>query len=1228
MTHAASHAPGGERYTVVRELGAGGMGIVYEAIEKASGARVALKVLQTVDPHTLFGFKNEFRSLAALVHPNLVSLYELVADEDRWFFTMELVDGVDFLTYVRDARDVEAAVAAVEPTFDSLVDEQKLRSTLTQLVEGVQALHANGVLHRDLKPPNVLVRGDGRVAVLDFGLAVALDEKLSTSERSSGTLMYMSPEQLGGDPLGPPSDWYAVGVMLYEALTGRAPFAGAPLAMFFAKAARSIPSPHDLVRGVPDDLSSLCMALLDPEPERRPTGEQVLARLAATVDTTVPRLDSGARHFRLFVGREDLLERLTAAWSTVQRGATATAFVHGRSGAGKSALLEQFLIDARQDESVVVFAGRCYEQESVPFKAVDTIVDALTRWLLHQEDLEGLLPPDIAVLARVFPVLERVERIADAPRDALTVPDPRELRRRAFGALRELLVRIGERVPLVVAIDDLQWGDVDSAELLASLLESPGAPRLLFIAAFRSEYRESSPCLRALTSGLTSPRHVFGVADDIEVEPLDESAATLLAGALLAQRSDAVAVRIASESGGNPFFIHELARYANEHPEWSTRADAEAFDLERVLWSRVERLPPPARAMLELVAIAGQPVRNPHWRDAIVGTTVDPQTFALLRFERLIRSTGSSADDEVETYHDRIRETVAARLDASRRGAHHRRLALSMESHGDADPETIAVHFAEGGERERAGAHYARAARGAERALAFDRAAKLYELSIQHLPDGDGGRRDLFAALGGALANAGRGQRAAQAYERAAELTSDLASRLDLQRRAASQYCTSGFIDQGRDLFAGVMRGVGLKPTESSPVILAQLIGRRAMLRLRGLRHETRREGEVPPALLRRLDTLWAVSTSLSNVEVVRVAALQSQALLLALKAGEPRRLALALAWEAVLNATSGTTAASRSEELLRVARDLLANDANPHSRGMMSLSAGWVAFLQARFPDALSLCDEAEPIFRDQCTGVWWELTTTRTMIAWALAHCGRTRELAERIGAWEPEGRARGDHFMVTNLLAFPMPFERIIAGDLAAADEHLREALALWPYRGFHIQHVSVLFTQAQLSLYRGDGVAACEAVSKRWPAMVRSLQSQNQQTRVMLRDVRARGALAAAASGIDRQHHLGRAERDARALAREHAPWAHAFAARIRAGVQLVRGDREGAVQSLRTAVPALEQAGMSLQVAAIRRRLGTLLSGGEGRDLVADGDATMRERSIPDPDAVTRMYAPS
>lgn len=1214
---------GNERFVLVRQLGVGGMGVVYEAIDRLSGARVALKTLPFADPHALFEFKREFRSLAALVHPNLVSLYELISADNRWFFTMELVNGDDFLSWVRGDRHIPADSASAPVALTTVVDEQRLRSALGQLATGVAALHARGMLHRDLKPPNVLVRQDGRVAILDFGIALVLTESTQT-DRHLGTLKYMSPEQLAGTPLTSASDWYAVGIILYEALTGRAPFAGAPARIFLAKSAGTFTPPSALVSGVPQDLDDLCVQLLGAEAALRPSGEEVVGRLISASVAPAGAFDTGRRPHRLFVGREAQLAALASALDATRAAACRTVFVHGLSGAGKSALIDRFLGEVRLDERVVLFSGRCDEQESVPFKAVDSVVDALTVWLRQRSaaELVRLLPADVAVLGRLFPVLERIGAIADAPRDGLAVRDPRELRQRAFRALRELLVRIGHMAPLLVVIDDLQWGDADSGELLAHILDGPTPPRMLFVAAYRSEYRETSRCLQVLASAQANRRD-GGAITTLALPPLDDTEAQTLSRELLASgANEAVIARVATESGGNPFFIHELARYVRVHPRWADSL-AGPFDLDRVLWSRIETLPAQAKELLEIIATAGKPIRNLHWRDASDRPAQDPHAMALLRYEHLVRSTGSAPTDEVETYHDRIRETVVARLMPAVRQRHHRRLALALAAHDDADQETVAVHFAEGGEPARAGAHYARAAELAERALAFDRAATLYERALELRPGEPSEHRRLLTSLGNALANAGRGRLAGQGFERAAALA-EPDDRLDLQRMAATQYAISGHIDEGRALFMRVLHGVGLSSPESSVVILAQLLGRRARLRLRGLHFVERAECDIPPKLLRRIDVLRAVSTALGAVEVVRVAGFQTQALLLALDAGEPRRLALALAWEAVLTATGGTRTATRSGDMLELARRLAERVESPHALGTMDFAAGWVAFLHGRFPDAIRACALAEPVFRDQCTGVWWELSTTRTMLAWARSHCGDHVELGANLRTWEPEARARGDHFLVTNLLAFPMPYERLVADDVVGAERCLEEALALWPYRGFHIQHVSVLFSRALLLLYRGDGARACAEVTSQWPAMVRSLQTQNQVTRVMLRDVRARGALAAAAAGIDRERHIARAARDLHAIARERGAWTAGYADRLRAGLALVRGDAGSAARALRTAVLALDGAGLVLQASVARRQLGMLVAGDDGRQLIADADTRMRTRGVVNITAMSRM----
>jgi eukaryotic-like serine/threonine-protein kinase len=208
------------------------MGIVYEANDRERRQRVALKLLQNFSPEALYLFKQEFRTLADVRHRNLVRLHELAVDGDEVFFTMELVLGTDFLSYVRskvvmpgrgssehstlhinhpDGRRDDAP-SRPEPTGPILApDLDRLRPTLRQLVESIQALHAAGKVHRDIKPSNVLVTNDGRGVLLGSSIG---GKRRATDRR---TVAYMAPEQAGGDALSTASDWYSVGVMLYEA---------------------------------------------------------------------------------------------------------------------------------------------------------------------------------------------------------------------------------------------------------------------------------------------------------------------------------------------------------------------------------------------------------------------------------------------------------------------------------------------------------------------------------------------------------------------------------------------------------------------------------------------------------------------------------------------------------------------------------------------------------------------------------------------------------------------------------------------------------------------------------------------------------------------------------------------------------------------------------------------------------------------------------------------------
>ena len=408
------------------------------------------------------------------------------------------------------------------------------------------------------------------------------------------------------------------------------------------------------------------------------------------------------------VGRARQLDRLEAAFADMCRGGTLALYIHGPSGIGKTALVRRFLEDRAGGGKVVILSGRCYEQESVPYKAFDSVADALGRYLkgLPLAEAQALLPRDIRSLVRVFPALREAEAVATAPRLTAEVPDPKELRRRAFGALRELLARLGDRRPLVLAIDDLQWGDADSAALLLELLRPPDAPRLLLVGCYRSEDTASSPLLRALLALLEGAAPGFD-RRELALGTLEPSDAEALARLLLGREDEAARAHasvISRESGGNPLFIAELVRYIQAETGLVDRVpEANEVVLDEVLWWRIGRLPEEARRLLEVVAVSGRPLG--HFEASRAAELGESERTAsnILRAGRLIRGVGPPGGDQIEAYHDRVREAVVARLRPDALTGHHRLLASVLEGSGRADPEVLAVHFQGAGEPLRAG---------------------------------------------------------------------------------------------------------------------------------------------------------------------------------------------------------------------------------------------------------------------------------------------------------------------------------------------------------------------------------------------------------------------------------------------------------------------------------------------------------------------------------------------
>ncbi|HVM98174.1 MAG TPA: serine/threonine-protein kinase, partial [Candidatus Acidoferrales bacterium] len=479
---------GTERFKPISLLGQGAMGIVYRARDLEMGIDVALKTLARQAPDDLYRLKQEFRVLAGIRHPNLVELYELEIAAGHCFLTMEVVEGRNFFDYVRDSS---------APPIWNTQTQARFVGALEQLLNGLNALHAADRLHRDVKPSNILVDDAGRVVILDFGLATALgfDGQRELSGMV-GTFAYMAPEQAWGNPLTSAADWYSVGIVLYETLTGRVPFTGAPTKVMRAKES-SLPSPPSTYdASIPKLVDDLVVSLLNPDPQKRAGSKEVaeqLQRLSSSFSTLRPQREAPRLDIP-FVGRNVELAKLEEACSSVHAGTAAIVHVYGPSGIGKTELIRRFLASVEESEQAVLLCGRCHPRESIPYKSVDTIVDALSRFLISIpiDQAVALTPRHVGSLARLFPVVARVPGLAQ---EAANEPDaePYEMRRRGFAALRELLSRIGDRWRLILWIDDLQWGDMDSAALLRELLRPPDPPTMALILSYRSEDRGYIP---------------------------------------------------------------------------------------------------------------------------------------------------------------------------------------------------------------------------------------------------------------------------------------------------------------------------------------------------------------------------------------------------------------------------------------------------------------------------------------------------------------------------------------------------------------------------------------------------------------------------------------------------------------------------------------------------------------------------------------------------------------
>jgi eukaryotic-like serine/threonine-protein kinase len=279
----------GERYKVQSTLGEGGMAVVYKAEDAILGRCVALKTLHrryAEEDSFRSRFKQEARVMASLDHENIVKVYDISQDGEVPFIVAEYVDG-------RDIGDV------LRGTPSGYLGERYARGVAMQLLRALDYAHQRGIVHRDVKPSNILITREGTVKVADFGIARVVEEEEEEPGEIIGSARYMSPEQLKGEETTPSSDLYSVGILLYHCLTGSPPFSGSARSVARQQIHQEPTPPSELNKAISPRLEAVILKALAKDPkDRYPSASTMLEDLQESANAEVAGGTSGARRRR------------------------------------------------------------------------------------------------------------------------------------------------------------------------------------------------------------------------------------------------------------------------------------------------------------------------------------------------------------------------------------------------------------------------------------------------------------------------------------------------------------------------------------------------------------------------------------------------------------------------------------------------------------------------------------------------------------------------------------------------------------------------------------------------------------------------------------------------------------------------------------------------------------------------------------------------------------------
>ncbi|MBI2571670.1 MAG: protein kinase [Candidatus Schekmanbacteria bacterium] len=789
------------RYEIHSLLGRGGMGSVYRVWDRDGGVELALKVLHVLgtDLETLSRrFRREFRAVAKLQHRNIVSVRDMGSAGGMPYFTMEIVDGMDLRRHVAAALTADESANAVA----ALNHPQRLNiliDTLMQVCAALDYIHVRRFVHRDLKPTNIVVTVGGCVKLMDFGLVredgQAESIALTKSGIVVGTAAYMSPEQASGERIDARADLYSLGVILYELLAGRLPFQGpSAVSVLFKQVTEEPPPIRGFNPGVVGDLEDIAYRLLRKDPAERFRSAELVSRALsaagakiarraneateafAAVVAEVPGGITGARGgsrgaapesssdamtkaverqrpsttketapiwHELFdprlIGRAKELEQLADLLNRTLEGNGDVAFLLGESGIGKSRLADEVARRAKA-KGFRVLKSRCFEGTRIPGNAFVPLLERIERHLRTRPDDAGasLLRQEGLALAELVPAFRELPSLRRLPPPERLGPEQEKYR--LLTAVTGMLRNLSTRRPLLLILDDLQWADELSLDLLGHL-----ARNLVFAAREIGDARAQRPVLVLVTGRDDEIRRppnedvgrridrlrASGLAKVLSIGRLSvEDVAQVVQSMLGAEDAPPLfAKRIYIETEGNPFFVEEMVRglvedgvLRREGDQWVVLLDSQATlvrsamhigeyaqlrvppSIREALRRRLERLSEEDLSLLRSAAVLGREFDF----ELLWGVLGGEEDALLDQLDRLVREgvLVEKQEEVFDFYHDKIREVLYDELRVRKRRRLHVQAAELLERRGararEDFAEMLAFHYTRGDVPEKA----------------------------------------------------------------------------------------------------------------------------------------------------------------------------------------------------------------------------------------------------------------------------------------------------------------------------------------------------------------------------------------------------------------------------------------------------------------------------------------------------------------------------------------------